>query len=132
MKQAKEIKFFTQFSDREMKFEEVDSKPSETFIPGQSVKLHELVDRFCRGQRLNVHYNQPNEFYRTAQECDHHSESFEDCPPSDIYDIVDVERYSEELSARKKALKERVSERKSKLKKPEESKQAPLEAPQDE
>lgn len=125
MKQANEFKVFTHFSEREMVFEKVDSKPCETFIPGQSVRLSELVARFDRGQRLNIPTRPSNWVEEGVPD-----ESFTDAPPDNINDIVDVDAYKCELSERKNALKEKYQKKKKEQtpQKPSEPPQAPIEA----
>lgn len=55
----------------------------------------------------------PNEFYATDEEAAMHHERFEDCPPADMNDIVDVMQYQEELKQRKQDLNDRVAKKKA-------------------
>lgn len=120
MKQANSLPFRTHFFPGDQPIERVDEKPDSSFVPNQAIKLSELVARFQRGQRLNVHMTTPNEFYATDEEAKLHHEHFDDCPPADLNDIVDVMQYQEELDQRKKDLKDRVKKRKEELAKEKE------------
>lgn len=109
------------FSEKREFCEKCSDVPVKTFIPHQAMDLKELVSRFEHGQRLNVHEN-----FRPMSNFTQDSiyeESFDDAPPSDVHDIVDVERYYQAHQVHK-------SEYKAKKAK---SKQAPPkeEAPQD-
>ena len=91
--------------------EKVSSKPVESYIPNQAIKLSELVSRFEHGQRLNVHQNFRVEDQFTNDSI--YAESFDDAPPDDVHDVVDVHAYylehqkhKAEYSARKKKEKE--------------------------
>lgn len=109
MKQTNLIFRFTKKSEY---CELSDEKPVNTFIPGQAIKLAELVARFERGQRLNVHGNPMNIFYSTDEQANANSETFDSAPPDDIHDITDVEEY---YRAHQQHLKE-YKEKKAKTK----------------
>lgn len=96
----------------------------KTFIPNQAIKLSELVSRFEHGQRLNVHSNfAPGDNFTNNQII---SESFDDAPPDDVHDLVDVHEYYQQHEAHKKEFKVRMNKKK------EESQQAqPEQAPQE-
>lgn len=102
--------------------ERSSSKPVETFIPNQAMNLKELVLRFERGQRLNVHEN-----FRAGSnftESKIYEEDFEDAPPDDIHDIVDVQQYYESHKQRKSDFKEKLKSKNQKTEakpKPEDS-----------
>lgn len=113
MKQANSLPFRTHFFPGNQPIERVSQKSDPSFVPHQAIKLSELVARFQRGQRLNVHMTTPNEFYATDEEVKRNSERFEDCPPADIHDIVDVMQYQEELDQRKSDLKDRIAKKKA-------------------
>lgn len=113
MKQANSLPFRTHFFPGEQPIERVDSKSDPSFVPNQAIKLSELVARFQKGQRLNVHMTKTNDFYETNEEVLRNSERFEDCPPADLNDIVDVMNFQEELSQRKSDLKDRVAQKKA-------------------
>lgn len=98
-------------------FEKSSDLPVKTFVPHQAITLKELVSRFERGQRLNVHQN----FKPFENMTDGHivEESFEEAAPDDIYDVVDVHEYVQEHEQRKSAFNKRQKEKKQ-----SESKQA--------
>ena len=99
---------FTQESD----FCEVSSdQPIKEFIPNQALDLKELVSRFERGQRLNVHENFPamSNFTRDRIE----AESFEDCPPDDVHDVVDVHNYYLQHEIHKREFQKKQKQKKS-------------------
>ena len=78
--------------------ERSNSKPIETFIPNQAMNLKELVQRFERGQRLNVHENfRPGSNFTDGKI---YEEDFEDAPPDNIHDVTDVHEYYNEHRAR--------------------------------
>lgn len=98
---------FTEKSD----FCEVSSeKPFKSFIPGQANKLSDLVARFERGQRLNVHSNFDPLSNFTKDSL--YQEDFDDAPPDDVHDVVDVQRYYEEHQEHKKDYKVRMKTKK--------------------
>lgn len=99
-------------------FERSSEKPVKSFVAHQSMPLCELVRRFESGQRLNVkmNFDPGDQFTR-----DHiYEEDFEDAPPDDVHDIVDVEN----------ALREHEAHKAEYSKKKKESKQAPQEPSQ--
>lgn len=108
-------------------FEKSSDIPVKTFVPHQAITLRDLVSRFERGQRLNVHQNfRPQSNMTEGQIVE---ETFEEAAPDDIHDIVDVHNYMQEHEQRKSAFNKRQKEKKQ-----EESKQAPKtekQAPQD-
>lgn len=105
------IPIFTQKSE----FCEVSSPdPVETFVPGQAISLSELVTRFERGQRLNVHNNPMNIMYRSDEEAAANSETFDDAAPDDVHDIVDVHEYYRAHESHKKEFTEKQKAKKSK------------------
>lgn len=109
---------FTQKSDF---CEQSSDKPVKTFVPGQAMKLSELMRRFEQGQRLNVHENfaPMSNFTRDSV----YEETFDDAPPSDIHDIVDVHEYYKEHQ-------HEIAEYKKLLKKKKETQQAQPSQPQ--
>lgn len=90
--------------------EEVDSKPIETFIPNQSYSLSELMSRFEKGQRLPAHhlFNPDSEFTSGAV----YEETFDEAPPDDVRDVVDVEHYYREHQEHKREFTERKKKKK--------------------
>lgn len=123
-------KFVSIFSQKSEFCEVTDEKPVDSFIPGQALDLKELVSRFERGQRLNVHNNfaPGSNFYQASDEqaaADLQNETFDDCPPIGVYDVADVEQLKREHEVHKREFI-------SRKKKEAESKQAePAKAPQD-
>lgn len=96
-------KIFKNFSIDELDFcEKSSSTPDECFVPGQAIRLSELVARFERGQRLNVHLYNSNIVSEDTPD-----ERFDDAPPEDIQDIVDVDAYNRSLKERKRDLQSR-------------------------
>lgn len=89
------------FTEKSDYCEKSDPTPVETFVPHQSMSLAEMMRRFESGQRLNVHSSPMNTFYSSEEEANDNTETFNDAPPSDVYDIVDVERYFKEHKAHK-------------------------------
>lgn len=112
--------------------EKTNKKPIKEFIPHQAISLKELVSRFERGQRLNVHMNfrpgsnlediTDEEALERIKREDMESDDF---PPTGIYDITDVEAAKREHDIHKSDFKARQQ------KKREQSQQAPKEAKQD-
>lgn len=89
--------------------EKVSSKPIDSFVPNQAMKLKELVSRFERGQRLNVHSNfYPGSNFESMTDeealwqIQHESMDTEDFPPIDVHDVSDVQRLQEENDVRKR------------------------------
>lgn len=67
-------------------------QPVKEFIPNQAISLRELVTRFERGQRLNVHQNfAPMSNFTNGNTI--YEEDFNDAPPDDVHDIVDVHEH---------------------------------------
>lgn len=108
--------------------EKCSSVAVDSLVPGEAMSIKEMLQRTERGQRINVHTRMngdlPDNMYRVDYlrdengrivtdregnpiEHDYHAETFENTPPDDINDIVDVQRFKEEHEERKKALKER-------------------------
>lgn len=76
--------------------------PVESFVPGQSYKMSDLIQRFERNQRLGVHLNfNPNEEYSGNHE------TLDVAPPEDVHDIVDVQAYYNEHLETKRAYSEK-------------------------
>ena len=120
-------KIYEQFGKKNEDFvEKCDPKPDSSVIPGQAVKLSELLQRFERGQRLNIHLNPGNEWFPEDQ-VEAKSEHFEDAAPEDIQDIVDVENFHNSVQEHKRDFQERMKNKKAKAK----EKEAPKEAPAD-
>lgn len=106
MKRAKFEPIFDQKSDF---CEKSVEKPVETFVPGQAIDLATLIKRFENGQRLNVHANfEPMDNMTRGSM---YVEDFEDAPPDDIHDIVDVENAIREHEVAKREHKKKVSEK---------------------
>lgn len=94
--------------------ERTNSKPIETFIPNQAMNLKELVQRFERGQRLNVHENfRPGSNFTQDKI---YQEDFEDAPPDGVYDVTDVHDYYENHRAHKADFEQRRKDKKKKEK----------------
>lgn len=85
--------------------ERSSSTPISTFIPHQALDLKELISRFDRGQRLNVHQNFAPLSNFTSDKV--YEESFDDAPPDNIHDIVDVHNALNEHAAHKKDFADR-------------------------
>lgn len=90
-----------------------DVKPIADFIPGQAYCLSDLMKRFECGQRLYVREN----FKLASELCPEGQESiydekFENAPPEDVTDIVDVQRLYNEHQETKQEFKKSVAERK--------------------
>lgn len=95
--------------------------PIDTFVPNQAIQLSELVARFERGQRLNVHTNfdpgsnfesitDEEAFNRLRQE----DMDADDFPPTGVYDVADVQRHYEDLQEHKRDFKRRMKEKRQK------------------
>lgn len=107
---------FTQKSDY---CERSSQTPIESFVPHQAISLTELISRFERGQRLNVHMN-----FRAGDNLENisdeeafariHSEDMDsdDFPPTDVHDVVDVQRELELNDIHKREFKARQEEKK--------------------
>lgn len=90
-----------------------DVKPIADFIPGQAYCLSDLMKRFERGQRLNVreNFNPASELCPEGQE-DMYDEKFENAPPENVTDIVDIQRLYNEHQQTKQEFKKSVAESK--------------------
>lgn len=116
--------------------EKCSNKPIDELVPGEAMSIKEMLIRTERGQRLNVHQRMngnfpdnmyPVDFLRDANgrivtdkegnpiEHDYQAETFENTPPDDIHDIVDVQRFREEHEERKKAYKARLKKQDEKV-----------------
>lgn len=86
-------------------FERSSEKPIKSFVPHQSMPLCELVRRFESGQRLNVkmNFDPSDQFTRDNI----YEEDFEDAPPDDIHDVVDVQNALAEHEQRMQNFKEK-------------------------
>lgn len=129
-KKMKRPKFEPIFSKKSDFCEKTNKKPISDFIPHQAITLKELVTRFERGQRLNVHSNfAPGSNFEAISDEDAleriKSESMEtdDFPPI-AHDIVDVELLKREHDIHKCEFNERINKKK------EEAQQAAKQAQQ--
>lgn len=113
-------KIFIKFAKQSEYCEKSSSKPVSSFIPKQAMTLAEMVARFDRGQRLNIKQNFAPEQQFTQNSI--YEEDFDDAPPDDIHDIVDVQNAYE-------THKQKVSEFKEKRKKKPAPKQKKEETP---
>lgn len=112
-------KFEPIFSRKSDFCEKSSSKPVETFIPHQAISLKDLVSRFERGQRLNVHMN-----FRAGDNFENitdeealmrmKTESMEtdDFPPVGVHDISEVEEAYKEHQYHKEDFKQRQQKKK--------------------
>ena len=102
--------------------ERSSSKPCEALKPNEAMGIREMLERTERGQRLNVHTRMrnddcPDNMYHMefnpdgTLKPDNLEDTFAHTPPGDINDIVDVQRYQEELAARKEALKDKYKKK---------------------
>lgn len=124
MKQANPIEFFEKKSDY---CERSSSTPVKTFVPHQAITLRELVSRFERGQRLNVHSNfTPGDNFTRDKA---YVEDFDDAPPHDITDVVDVEHYYRAHQEHVKDFKARQKAKKAQQATPKEAPPANEPAP---
>lgn len=114
--------------------EKASSVPTENLVPNEALSLRDLFDRTQRGQRLGVNTRMrtddcPDNMYRMEYEkdpqtgemrvkADPYEETFDHVPPEGMNDIVDVQRYSEEIAERKKALQEKRQQAIANAKKP--------------
>lgn len=115
-------------------FSEVSSdKPVNTFVPHQAMSLAELVSRFEKGQRLNVHSNFPagDNFQRITDDealASIRSESMDtdDFPPVGVHDIAEVQSLYEEHEVHKREFTERMKTKKKEAQqaKPKQAQQA--------
>ena len=117
---------------KKSEFCEKSSKtPVKEFIPHQSTPLRELVARFERGQRLNVHSNfaagsnfetlSPEEAMQRIK-----SESLEtdDFPPTDVHDVVDVQQHYEALLVHKREFAEKMKNKRKQVQQAKQQMQA--------
>lgn len=95
------------FSEKNEFCEKSSQIPIKSFVPHQSMTLSELMKRFDSGQRLNVHSSPMNTFYRSEDEANVNAETFDDAPPTDVYDIADVELHYAEHKQRVANFKEK-------------------------
>ena len=102
--------------------EQSSSVPCEALKPNEAMGIREMLLRTERGQRLNVHTRMrnddcPDNMYHMefnpdgTVKPDSYGESIVHTPPDDINDIVDLQRYQEELAAQKKALKDKYKKK---------------------
>lgn len=102
--------------------EQSSSVPCEALKPNEAMGIREMLQRTERGQRLNVHTRMrnddcPDNMYHMefnpdgTMKPDPLGETIDHTPPGDINDIVDVQRYQEELAARKQALKDKYKKK---------------------
>lgn len=90
--------------------ERTSPQPVKSFVAGQAIDLKTLIQRFERGQRLNVHEN-----FRPMSNFTEGSlyvEDFDDAPPDNIHDVVDVEEHYREHQEHKKDFAKRKKEAK--------------------
>ena len=112
-------KFEPIFTKKSDYCEKSSQTPISSFVPHQAISLTELISRFERGQRLNVHMN-----FRVGDNLENisdeealdriSSESMDtdDFPPTDVHDVVDVQRELELNDIHKREFKERQKEKK--------------------
>lgn len=103
------------FDDPSEYCEKSSQIPVDTLIPGQSIKLSELIARFDRGQRLNVHANFPpgsnfdnlsdDEAARIIANEIIDESMF---PSDDVHDVVDVQREYDLQEQHKKEFAEKM------------------------
>lgn len=129
-------KFDPIFSKKSDFCEKSSPKPVNTFVPNQAISLKELVARFERGQRLNVHMNftcGDNLENITDEEALYrlHTENIDsdDFPPTGVYDVSDVEQAYKEHQNHKvdfaKRQKQKKEEQQAKQKKQAQQSSAP-------
>lgn len=82
-----------------------DSKPIETFSPHQAYSLSEIMSRFEKGQRLPARMLFDPEMEITKNEI--YMEDFDDAPPDNVLDVVDVEEHYREHNVHKREFKEK-------------------------
>lgn len=123
-------KFEPIFSKKSEFCEKSSSQPVSTFIPHQAISLKELVSRFERGQRLNVHMNfRPGSNLEdiTDEEALQRIKSEDmdsvDFPPVGIHDIADFEEAYKEHQNHKVDFKQR-QQKKMEEKQAQQKKQA--------
>lgn len=109
------------FSSPDEFLERTDPKPIKSFVPNQAMKLSELMSRFERGQRLNVHTNfKPMSNFTDGKV---YEETFDEVPPI-CHDVVDVQEYYEAHKAHKAAFQQRQKEKAKQAKQPKQAPQA--------
>lgn len=116
--------------------EKSSSKPIETFVPHQALNLAELIQRFERGQRLNVHCNfAPGSNLMNCTDDEalsmmQHDDMEKGFPSTDVHDIVDVQReYNLHLQT-KQEFAAKVADKKKKAKEAKEAASAAPAAPE--
>lgn len=97
------------FSSENEFCEVLDPKPVSNFVPNQSLSLRDLVYRFEHGQRLNVHENFAPMSNFTRDEV--YQETFDEAPPIDVNDVVDVHNYYNEHENHKREFNNRQKEK---------------------
>lgn len=112
-------KFEPIFTKKSDYCERSSQTPIESFVPHQAISLTELISRFERGQRLNVHMNfragdnleniSDEEAYARIHTEDMDSDDF---PPTDVHDVVDVQRELTLNDIRKEEFYKRREEKK--------------------
>lgn len=99
-------------------YEVTSSVPCDALVHNEAMSIREMLERTSRGQRLNVHTRMradglPDNMYRQEFDAegnpvkDKDGETFAHTPPDGVVDIVDVQRVSEELAARRAAMNDR-------------------------
>lgn len=112
-----QVQMITQETYRPV-FEVTSSVPCDALVPNEAMSIREMLERTSRGQRLNVHTRMrsdglPDNMYRQEFDAagnpvkDKDGETFAHTPPAGVVDIVDVQRVSDELAARRAALNEK-------------------------
>lgn len=129
MKRTNFEPIFTKKSDY---CEKSSSKPIATFVPHQAISLKELVSRFERGQRLNVHMNfHPGDNLENITDDEAlarikaESMDSDDFPPTGIHDIADVEAAYKEHQNHKIDFAQRQKKKREEAKQAQQKKQAP-------
>lgn len=89
-----------------------DSKPIETFSPHQAYSLSEIMSRFEKGQRLPARMLFDPEMEITKNEI--YMEDFDDAPPDNVHDVVDVEEHYREHNVHKREYAERKKKKQGK------------------
>lgn len=119
--------------------EKTNKKPINEFVPHQAITLPELVSRFERGQRLNVHANfRPGSNFEdiTDEEALNRIRTenidADDFPPYDAHDIVDVQNAMQEHEYHKNEFKERMKKKREQAQQAQQqqAQQAPEPTPQ--
>lgn len=112
------------------------SKPVNTFVPGQAITIKELVTRFERGQRLNVHSNfapgsnmQAITDEQAMARIKSEDMDSDDFPPTGVHDIADVEAHYIEHNQRKSDFSARLKKKAEETKQAQQKKQAQQDTP---